>query len=740
MSVIIITGYGGFCKKDDKNKDTIAGSSAPAPITVKQAMTDPNGEAYFTDNSTGAPVIIKPQDSDTLLPLAGISVTFYDGDGSEIFMLSDPTKNYLPSMGVYTSNSEHIIKMGKVSGGAYPGTYYVARIDDEERGSALWSWENANHMGHKDITYIKTINYNETQEIYERTETIIKVCWIVTGKVVTWLFGINIPFSPVDLINTIAPEDPNPPQRWDMYTTQESGGTSYTHLIPSNVPEVSITSLTVDGANISVLWQGTDRTTYPDDLYYTKPVPDREDLTVALGPTGNPDIMYSYRITNTSTGNVYFDWTTWELSKISVEIFSIPYGNYRFEVKAQDEVENVSNIELQNFSVTTETISTSNQPTGITSGDIGTSYDYSTGGSSSNLEHTVQYQFDWKGDGTDLSVWGSATQSKTWFSGGTYSVRARARCTTHTTVVSDWSSGLSVTISSPPAVDDYVWVANWGNGTGNTVTRIKKSDLSTTAITVGTGPFGIAVDETYCWVTNNNSNNVTRITKSTLATTNITVGGNPNGIAVDQTYCWVANKGSNNVTRITKSTLATTNITVGSYPVGIAVDATYVWVANWGSDNVTRIKKSDLTTTQIGVGSNPEGVAVDETYVWVINVVSVGTVTRIKKSDLTTNQIAVGSWPMGVAVDETYCWVTNGNSNNVTRIKKSDLSTTTIAVGTWPYGIAVDTTYVWVANANSNNVTRITKSNSATTNITVGTVPDSIGDMTGYAYDNYSNQ
>ena len=98
----------------------------------------------------------------------------------------------------------------------------------------------------------------------------------------------------------------------------------------------------------------------------------------------------------------------------------------------------------------TETVSTPSTPNGPTAGNIGTSYSYSTGGSISNLGHVLEYQFDWKGDGFDLSVWGSATQSRIWTVAGSYNVRARARCATDTAIVSNWSSGLSVNISSVP--------------------------------------------------------------------------------------------------------------------------------------------------------------------------------------------------------------------------------------------------------------------------------------------------
>ncbi len=91
-------------------------------------------------------------------------------------------------------------------------------------------------------------------------------------------------------------------------------------------------------------------------------------------------------------------------------------------------------------------------PTGTTSGITGMSYTYSTGDSSSSLEHSVQYLFDW-GDGT-YSDWSSSTSaSKSWTSVGSYIVRTQARCATDTSVVSLWSPGFSVTINTTQMVN-----------------------------------------------------------------------------------------------------------------------------------------------------------------------------------------------------------------------------------------------------------------------------------------------
>ncbi len=95
-----------------------------------------------------------------------------------------------------------------------------------------------------------------------------------------------------------------------------------------------------------------------------------------------------------------------------------------------------------------ETISTPSVLSGPMNATIGNSYTYTTGGSSSNFGDSVEYQFDWKGDASDLSRWGAASQPKVWKTAGTYNIRARARCATHSSVISTWSGTLSVTIDS----------------------------------------------------------------------------------------------------------------------------------------------------------------------------------------------------------------------------------------------------------------------------------------------------
>jgi hypothetical protein len=117
----------------------------------------------------------------------------------------------------------------------------------------------------------------------------------------------------------------------------------------------------------------------------------------------------------------------------------------------------------------TETVSTPNVLSGPVSGITGGPCSYTTGGSTSSLGNPVQYQFDWKGDGTDLSTRGSATQAKTWTVAGTYNVRARAGSTLNASVVSNWFGSLSVTITAPETVSPPSPPTGSSSGTVGTV-------------------------------------------------------------------------------------------------------------------------------------------------------------------------------------------------------------------------------------------------------------------------------
>jgi len=62
--------------------------------------------------------------------------------------------------------------------------------------------------------------------------------------------------------------------------------------------------------------------------------------------------------------------------------------------------------------------------------------------------HSIEHQFDWKGDGTVLSSWSSAAQSRRGLP-GYLSGQGKARCATHTTLVSKLVKFPSVSIRVP---------------------------------------------------------------------------------------------------------------------------------------------------------------------------------------------------------------------------------------------------------------------------------------------------
>lgn len=124
---------------------------------------------------------------------------------------------------------------------------------------------------------------------------------------------------------------------------------------------------------------------------------------------------------------------------------------YYWKIIAKDEHGATTVSETWNFTTIsdpTETINTPSMPTGLDSGLVNQTLDLSTGSSSSSQGHSIEYQFDWN-DG-NYSGWSAPTNaSHSWSTAGTYSVAARARCTTHTGTTSNWSTPKTVVIAGP---------------------------------------------------------------------------------------------------------------------------------------------------------------------------------------------------------------------------------------------------------------------------------------------------
>ena len=151
-----------------------------------------------------------------------------------------------------------------------------------------------------------------------------------------------------------------------------------------------------------------------------------------------------------SSGNysfsVSYNWSGTVTPSKSGYTFSPPSRSY------SNVTSNQTNQNYTGTGTTTEVISTPKTPSGASSGYTGTSYKFSTGGSTSSLgsSHPVEYQFDW-GDGT-FSSWGSSSQSHVWTVPGTYSVKAQARCKKDPSSVSAWSNSSSISVQGKPFI------------------------------------------------------------------------------------------------------------------------------------------------------------------------------------------------------------------------------------------------------------------------------------------------
>ena len=161
---------------------------------------------------------------------------------------------------------------------------------------------------------------------------------------------------------------------------------------------------------------------------------------------------------------------------------------------------------------------------------------------------------------------------------------------------------------------------SWPNNPGNTVTVIDGRTLSTSTVDVGYFPTILAVNSVtnkiyvanYCGTseTCNGSgpDTVTVIDGTTLSTTTVTVGYGPQGIAINSVTnkIYVANTNGNNVTVIDGATLSTATVAVGSLPGAVAVNpvTNKIYVLN-DDGTMTVIDGATRSTSTVVVGSIP---------------------------------------------------------------------------------------------------------------------------------------
>jgi len=145
-----------------------------------------------------------------------------------------------------------------------------------------------------------------------------------------------------------------------------------------------------------------------------------------------------------------FEYSNWSSSNSASHSWS---GTGTMFVKARarceehtDIVSEWSNAKQVIISQASHTVSTPNTPSGPDSGEVDESLSFSTGGATCNQGHSVQYRFSW-GDGTYSNWSSSTTAAHSWSDSGAKYVKAQARCSQNTAIVSNWSNTKTVEIA-----------------------------------------------------------------------------------------------------------------------------------------------------------------------------------------------------------------------------------------------------------------------------------------------------
>jgi streptogramin lyase len=250
---------------------------------------------------------------------------------------------------------------------------------------------------------------------------------------------------------------------------------------------------------------------------------------------------------------------------------------------------------------------------------------------------------------------------------------------------------------------DYVWVANAGDGT---VTRIDefsgrvRQTIPFANHSVGASPIVATTTNDRIWVGDSRDGTVTPINalNGEIAGHPISVGGHPDALVAAAGYIWVATSDNNMVVRINPATGALVQgaIQVGIDPMRMGVGMTSLWVASAGDGTVTQIPFSGQGTRRIPVGDHPHGITfVPPREIWVAN--SDNTVTRFDAaSGNRLGSIQVGRGPRRIAEGDQSVFVANADDGTVTQINLRTGLVRKIKIGGHPDAIAFAGTVAWV--------------------------------------------
>jgi class 3 adenylate cyclase/streptogramin lyase len=251
-----------------------------------------------------------------------------------------------------------------------------------------------------------------------------------------------------------------------------------------------------------------------------------------------------------------------------------------------------------------------------------------------------------------------------------------------------------------------VWVANFDDGTVQSIDPSSNEASSAIGLGFDQAPSGIAVGGGYVWITSSTTGFLYRLDPAqSHAIVPVDLGVGVNGVAYGDDAVWVTNSVSEAVLRIDPrdpQAQADTIDLPGSKPAGIAVGAGSVWVAESLKGVVARIDPNQMkvvATIPLLEGSTPDELAFGEGFVWATETQK-NEVFRIDPDvNRGTTITGVGTGPAGVAVGDGFVWVANSLDGTVAKIAPKTarvLFRYRLGPGLSPDGVAVTSGAVWV--------------------------------------------
>ena len=170
----------------------------------------------------------------------------------------------------------------------------------------------------------------------------------------------------------------------------------------------------------------------------------------AVGAASNKGHILEYQFDFDAAGSG--ETTVWDTTRCVDHTWSTE-GIYEVKVRARCEAHTdiVSQWSAgKTVAFGAETIPTPDKPSGFTHTWPNVPETYQISGGVSDLGHQLAYQFDFDAAGAgNTTAWDTLTSvTHAWPTIGTYVVKAKARCATHTLWVSPWSEGETITVTA----------------------------------------------------------------------------------------------------------------------------------------------------------------------------------------------------------------------------------------------------------------------------------------------------